>query len=68
MDDIKNTSQEKIVSKKQTYTVNEIALLLNISKRSAYDLVKSNQFAYVKVGRTIRVSRMSFDKWLNKNC
>lgn len=67
MDDIKNTSQEKIVSKKQTYTVNEIALLLNISKRSAYDLVKSNQFAYVKVGRTIRVSRMSFDKWLNEN-
>lgn len=67
MDDIKNTSQEKIVSKKLTYTVNEIALLLNISKRSAYDLVKSNQFAYVKVGRTIRVSRMSFDKWLNEN-
>ena len=67
MDDIKNTSQEKIVSKKQTYTVNEIALLLNISKRSAYDLVKSNQFAYVKVGRTIRVSMMSFDKWLNEN-
>ena len=68
MDDIKNTSQEKIVSKKQTYTVNEIALLLNISKRSAYDLVKSNQFTYVKIGRTIRVSRMSFDKWLNQNC
>ena len=67
MDDIKNTSQEKIISKKQTYTVKEIALLLNISKRSAYDLVKSNQFAYVKVGRTIRVSRMSFDKWLNEN-
>lgn len=67
MDDIKNTSQEKIVSKKQTYTVKEIALLLNISKRSAYDLVNSKQFASVKVGRTIRVSRMSFDKWLNEN-
>lgn len=67
MDDIKNTSQEKIVSKKQTYTVKEIALLLNISKRSAYDLVNSKQFVSVRVGRTIRVSRMSFDKWLNEN-
>ncbi|MBP3890960.1 MAG: helix-turn-helix domain-containing protein [Solobacterium sp.] len=68
MDGIKDTSQEKIVSEKQTYTVKEIASLLNISKRSAYDLVNSNQFASVRVGRTIRVSRMAFDKWLNKNC
>lgn len=50
---------------KKTYTVEEIADQLGISMRVAYSLVKSDQFRYVRVGRAIRVSKDSFDAWLN---
>ena len=49
------------------YTVEEIAEQLCVSKKVAYALVKSGQFAYVRAGRAIRVSKDSFDKWLNQN-
>ena len=45
----------------------EIAEQLCVSKKVAYALVKSGQFAYVRAGRAIRVSKDSFDKWLNQN-
>ena len=45
---------------KKTYTVEEI------SKKVAYSLVKSGQFSYVRAGKAIRVSKVSFDKWLNE--
>lgn len=53
-------------SEKRTYTVDEIAALLNISMKSAYSLIRSGQFHSVRAGRMIRVSKVSFDKWLNQ--
>ena len=44
-------------SEKKTYTVDEIAALLNISMKSAYALVKSGQFHYIRAGRMIRGKR-----------
>lgn len=52
---------------RNTTTVEEIAEQLCVSKKVAYALVKSGQFAYVRAGRAIRVSKDSFDKWLNQN-
>ena len=51
---------------KKTYTVDEIAEQLGISKKLAYSLAKSGEFHYVRVGRVIRVSKESFDKWLGQ--
>lgn len=48
------------------HTVEEIAEQLDISKKVAYSLVKSGQFSYVRAGKAIRVSKVSFDKWLNE--
>ena len=62
--DKQNTLTPK--KEKKTYTVEEIAEQLNISKKAAYSLVKSGQFSYVRAGRAIRVSKVSFDKWLNE--
>ncbi len=53
-------------SNKTTYTVEEISALLNISMKSAYSLIKTGQFHHVRAGRMIRVSKKSFDKWLNQ--
>ena len=63
--DTSNTETPK--KEKKTYTVEEIAAQLCVSKKVAYALVKSGQFAYVRAGRAIRVSKDSFDKWLNQN-
>lgn len=62
--DTSNTETPK--KEKKTYTVEEIAEQLCVSKKVAYALVKSGQFAYVRAGRAIRVSKDSFDKWLNQ--
>ena len=50
---------------KRNYTVEEIQDILGVSKTSAYNLVKRNVFHSVKVGGQYRVSRKSFDKWLD---
>jgi excisionase family DNA binding protein len=51
-------------STRLTYTVKEISILLRISLASAYALLKSKEFNTVRIGRSIRVSKASFDKWL----
>ncbi len=53
-------------SDKRTYTVKEIADILGIGKTAAYKLVHTGVFKTVQIGTTIRVSRQSFDDWLDK--
>ena len=50
---------------KRTYTVDEIQSILGISKSSAYALVKEGNFKCINVGRHIRISKKSFDEWLD---
>lgn len=59
-----NTTNEEIKTKR-TYTVEEIARILEIGRTSAYNLVKQGQFYYVKIGTSIRISKKSFDNWLD---
>lgn len=49
---------------KRTYTVDEIQDILGISRSGAYNLVKKNLFHSVRIGGTIRISKKSFDAWL----
>lgn len=53
---------------KRTYTVSEIQDILGIGRNSAYALVKSNVFSSVRIGECIRISKRSFDEWLDNNC
>lgn len=50
---------------KRSYSVEEIRSILNIGRRQAYDLCHSGAFRIVRIGRVIRVSKSSFDKWLD---
>ncbi len=58
------TSKQNAVNKR-TYTVEEIQGILGVSAPTAYILVHRNLFRYVKVGRSIRISKKSFDEWLD---
>lgn len=51
---------------KRTYTVDEIQDILGISRTSAYNLVKRDLFRCVRIGGTIRISKKSFDAWLDQ--
>ena len=52
---------------KLVYTVKEVAQMLAISLRSAYNLCNSTtEFRVLWVGGSIRVLKNSFDAWLNR--
>ena len=52
---------------KLVYTVEEIARMLAISLRSAYNLCNSTtEFRVLRVGGSIRIPKDSFDAWLNQ--
>lgn len=53
------------VNEKKTYSVLEIADILQISKSKAYELCRDADFKVIRLGRTIRISKVSFDSWLN---
>lgn len=50
---------------KRTYTTEDIMDILSIGKNSAYALIKKNEFRSVRIGNRIRISRKSFDEWLD---
>ena len=54
------------VPNKRIYTVEEIAELLGIDRTSEYALVKEGHFKVVRIGKAIRVSKRSFDAWLDE--
>ena len=44
----------------------EIAKLLSIGRTTAYALVKEGHFKTVRFGSAIRISKQSFDEWLDR--
>jgi len=50
---------------KRTYTVMEIMEILGVSRKKAYELCNSDSFNIVRIGRSIRISKSSFDNWLD---
>lgn len=50
---------------KLTLTVPEVAILLRISRGSAYEAVKRGDIPSLKFGRSIRVPRYALERLLN---
>ena len=64
--DRENASSMEQAQGKRTYTVDEIQDILGISRTTAYNLVKTKEFHSVRVGGHIRISKKSFDEWLDR--
>lgn len=60
-----NDKQKKTLPESRAYTVEEIAAILNIGRTTAYLLVKEGHFKIVRIGNAIRISKKSFDEWLD---
>lgn len=51
-------------SSKKTYTVKEIAKILSVSERTAYNLCNSTEdFKVLRIGKCVRIHKESFDNW-----
>ena len=63
------TAQSRSVSSSstnKTYRVDDIARILDIGRSSAYNLVREGHFRTVRIGTAIRISKKSFDEWLEE--
>ena len=49
----------------EIYTINDIAAILGIGRSSAYKLANSGAFKIIRIGNMIRISRKSFEEWLD---
>ena len=51
---------------KRCYTVDDLMLILECGRLTVYDLLRRNEFRYIKLGGSgYRISRKSFDEWLD---
>lgn len=54
-------------AEKRCYTVQELQKILGISRQSVYALLKRKEFRWFQIGGGIyRISRKSFDDWLDQ--
>ena len=56
-------------AEKRCYTVKEIQEIqdiLDISRPTVYELLKKNEFRWIQIGTKYRISKKSFDEWLDK--
>ena len=62
MNKLPNAVDDSSGFEKRVYTVEEIMDILSIGKNTAYALVNSGVFHFVKVGGHYRISKKSFDR------
>ena len=54
---------------KRCYTVEELQLILEVSRPTVYNLIRQKQFrAFQVAGGKWRISKKSFDEWLDAHC
>lgn len=52
------------VSSDRCYTVEDIQIILGISRPTVYNLIRQKQFRAIKIGKGYRIPKRSFDAWL----
>ena len=62
--DLEENMNRRDISAIKTYRVEDIVRILDISRSAAYNLVREGHFKTVRIGSAIRISRNSFDEWL----
>lgn len=57
--------EEVIDLEKRCYSVAELQEILEISRQAVYELLKKKEFRWVLIGGKYRISKKSFDEWLD---
>ena len=53
---------------KRCYSVSDLQKMLEISKLAVYELIKRREFHWVMIGGRYKISKRSFDEWLDGSC
>ena len=67
MDTVTEMSERKLPAEaNRCYTVQDLATILGVGKKSVYSLLKKNEFRSIQLTSGIyRIPKKSFDEWLN---
>ena len=57
-----NTTQ---MNERRCYNVSDLQEMLGISKPAVYELIKRKEFRWVMIGGRYKISKRSFDEWLD---
>ena len=60
-----DVNSKEAIPEKRTYRVEDIQIILDIGRGTAYKLLEQNEFRWFKIGGIYRISKESFDEWLN---
>ena len=50
---------------KRCYCVKELQEILSVSRDAVYELLKRREFSWVMISGKYRISKISFDEWLD---
>ena len=53
------------ITEKRCYTVEDLQIILGISRGTVYKLLEQQEFRWFKIGTAYRISKKSFDEWLD---
>ena len=53
------------ITEKRCYSVEDLTIVLGVSRGTVYKLLDQHEFRWFKIGTVIRISKQSFDEWLN---
>lgn len=59
------STSEPVVQDTRCYTIEDLMAMLILSRPTVCRLLKQNEFRWFKVGGAYRISKTSFDAWLN---
>ena len=54
------------MEEKRCYTAKELQEILGISRPTVYELLKKHEFRWIQIGNKYRISKKSFDEWLDQ--
>lgn len=54
------------ITEKRCYTVDDLMIILGIARGTVYKLLEQKEFRWFKIGSTYRISKKSFDEWLDE--
>lgn len=63
--------EERIVAfnfgklQKGSYSIDEVAAMLSVTRQTVYKLIKQNLFEVHKINNSYRIDKISFDQWLD---
>ncbi len=62
------TAKGMAMIQQRCYTVKDLQTILGVSRGTVYQLMKRKEFRWFQIGNgRYRISRKSFDEWLDKN-